>query len=454
MSSIEEGFMKICVFLVSFVLFFLSLSVNAKGNFITLSDIHFDPYASCIKTQKDCPVLNKLIDADVSEWATIFENMGTNGISHYGQDTSNALLESTLSELVKRYDKYPPKFVIINGDFLSHNFQQAFQYFAPGKSYNLFVAKTFSYLSLRIAKAFPNSQILPVVGNNDAFGGDYYSSPQGDFYKSLLSSNVWGPFFKGIDKVQFLQGGYYKVSPSGEPNHLIIVLNSVLFSAKAKGPSSDAISAAATRQLHWLADTLSKAKEAHQKVWLVFHIPFGVDVYDSKATHHPVMFWSTAPVNFNKLFLDIISSYDGVIQAMITSHTHDDELMVYHNMLDVFAPSISPTHYNNPAFKEFSYDDSFTLINNETYYLNLQDSNPRWQFEYDFDKAYGNAHSMRKATLNLLSSKGAAYVEKYEKYFDALGADPINSDDWSYYRCGIFYHEADDYQRCALGADQ
>lgn len=455
MILIKGHLMKMNALLASVVFLFFPLIASAQGNFVTLSDIHFDPFSTCIQSQKTCPVLDKLINSDVSQWNAIFQNMGAVEVSQYGHDTNNALFNSTLSSLEERYSQLNPKFVIIGGDFLSHHFQQKFIYYAADKSYQDFVAKVFSYLSLRISQTFPNVPIFPVVGNNDSFHGDYYNSPGGDFYKSLMSENRWGQFFKGTlnkayFKLQFPKGGYYKVSPAGEPSHLIVVLNSVLFSAKAKGSSPDTVAKAASDELQWLTATLAKARLLHQKVWLVFHIPFGIDVYDSKAEQKPIAFWSTKPVNYNQIFLNIISRYSSVIQAMITSHTHDDELIICHNILDVFAPSISPTHYNNPAFKDFTYDDNFNLIDNQTYYLDLQKKNAKWQFEYDFDQSYGGAHSMSEAVSNLFNDKDTKYVSKYEEYFDVLGADPIKPEDWTYYFCGIFYQTLGGYQHCAF----
>src|SRR5207244_12743148 len=77
-----------------------------------------------------------------------------------------------------------PAFVPLPGDFLAHNFRREFDAAAADHSdaaYRRFVRKTMQFVALQLTTTFPDTPILPALGNNDAVCGDYRLQPDGSF---------------------------------------------------------------------------------------------------------------------------------------------------------------------------------------------------------------------------------------------------------------------------------
>src|ERR1041385_4798491 len=85
--------------------------------FLSISDIHFNPFA-------DPTIVTKLEAADVSQWDAIFASSTVTTFSASGSDSNDPLLLSAVSEMKKQLPS--PRFVIISGDFLAHKFNQTY----------------------------------------------------------------------------------------------------------------------------------------------------------------------------------------------------------------------------------------------------------------------------------------------------------------------------------------
>jgi len=137
------------------------------GKFLSISDIHFNPFA-------DPALVAKLEAADVSQWDAIFASSTVTAFSTYGSDVNDPLLRSALAEMQKRLPS--PAFVLISGDFLAHKFDKAYQQYATDKSpaaYSAFVTKTVAYVASALRKTYPGVRIYPTLGNNDSDCGEY-----------------------------------------------------------------------------------------------------------------------------------------------------------------------------------------------------------------------------------------------------------------------------------------
>lgn len=445
-------------------------ALPASKQFIGISDIHFNPLASCT-TIVPCPILNELQAANVKQWHVILQQQGQANYSQYGEDSNYYLLASTLKQARKVYlkTKHKPNFILLAGDNLGHHIMQDYMMYAPTASqqaYQAFITKVYAFMALQLKATFPHTPIYPVVGNNDSFNGDYYSNPKGAFYKMLTAKKQWTQFFiqpnnRHNFQRQFPTAGYYQVTPKGEPKHRLIMINSILFSALAK-PSVAQVSVAAEKELTWLSQQLAADKHAGNKVWLVFHIPYGMDAYGSQRAHTTVPFWSTAaPLNYNQQFLDLLQEYKSTVTAVITAHTHNDSFRLYGNVVDSFIPSVSAIHGNNPAFKVYRYHanskiNNFKLINSATYYLPLQNSVPKWQMEYRFNQSYPSVTCPKQGTVclqDIMQAVAASHnltpaALRYQKYYAAQGEPAITSANWPYFRCAISAEEPVAYQQC------
>jgi hypothetical protein len=100
-------------------------------------------------------------------------------------------------------------------------------------AYQAFTAKTVEFLALEFQKHFPGVPILPAVGNEDAYCGDYKVQPAGPFLE--MFARAWmrlpGPALEAAAfQTSFSRGGYYSALLPSPSEHRVIVLNSVFFS--------------------------------------------------------------------------------------------------------------------------------------------------------------------------------------------------------------------------------
>lgn len=446
-------------YLVGVALTLLMASFAHAAYFLSVTDVHFDPFATCeIQNNNNvCPIVSALMAAEAEQWPAIFEQFGTKKIAVYGTDANYELLVSSLNEMRALANQYHPQFMLLIGDYLSHDFRQKYILYSGNSSqqgYQLFVKKTMQFLTHEFHAALPALPIYPVIGNNDSYQGDYHSDPNGAFYRD--TATMWLEFFVNpINRIKFLQNfryaGYYAVMPTLNAQARILILNSVLFSAKARGEN---VPDAAQAQLSWLQQQLAQAKSLHQSVWLVFHIPVGIDPYSSILTGKTQSFWQAADT---QRFLDLVQHYSPTITGIFTSHLHMDSFELFNassgGTFDSFTPSIAPSFGNNPGIKVFQYDNQRFLVGDFiTYYLPLDAGSPSWQLLYDANQHYQATCKEACLLINGLRQlqENNALVPVVVRYY-AVGASsqPINkSVNWPYYWCSISHFTPSDFESC------
>lgn len=352
--------------------------------FISFSDIHFDPFAGCKPALTSCELLNKLRIVNYQQWDDILEQYSPKTIAGTSQDTNYALLKVTLRELQQINNANQLKFGIIPGDFLAHDFRLKYVLYSKDWSstdFHNFEKKTLQFLGYKIQRILPNIDLYPAVGNNDSYTGDYNVVPNGTFLHD--TATTWSAFIPNYaNRMSFLQNfpeaGYYSVTLPNNKFQRLIVLNTVLFSVKAKGSN---ISTAADQELVWLQQQLVSAANLKQHVILVSHIPIGIDMYATWQSHfsNMVEFWQQ---HYSQLFQSEIKDFSNQITAIFSAHIHIDSfrfvsLRKIANVPIFFTPSISPIFGNAPAFKVFSYDPvTFRVTSFVTYSL---DPDGKWK---------------------------------------------------------------------------
>ena len=429
-----------------FILFIFALLISgchdSEHTFLILSDIHFDPFAACPTDMTPCPLIQALQKAPVTDWDNLFKPYLHTISSKIGQDTNIALLNATFAEidsLPKNYD-----FVLIPGDFLAHDFKNQFIKMTNDtneKDYQQFVNKTFAYLYLRLQKTFPNKIINIAFGNNDTYGKNYSVTPQGQFYQQM--SALWHK--TNVDT--FKRAGYYTVDLAH--HNTIIVLNSVLFSTRVSGIY---VQTAAFQELKWLRQQLLLAKNQHQHVWIITHIPNGIDVYTTIHSKQITPMWQQT---YNHDFLTLLAEYSDTVNAVITSHVHMDGFQMLLSdtqtpIIDTFVPAISPIYGNNPAFKIYHYDPStLRLTNFTTYYFDMKKQH--WKKEYDFNKIYPARDFLHGYRL---IQKTGWYALWYKRYYSVgTKTQYIAQGYWlPYYWCALYHQTVEGYAHCKLDA--
>ena len=94
-----------------------ALAQSAAGQFLLISDIHFNPFY-------DGSLFDRLRDRPVEDWAGILEASKPAGINPRGTDSNYALVKSSLDEARARMPR--PDFILYPGDFMAHQWQQKY----------------------------------------------------------------------------------------------------------------------------------------------------------------------------------------------------------------------------------------------------------------------------------------------------------------------------------------
>src|SRR5438874_6928896 len=249
-------------------------SVQAvAGQVLVMSDLHFDPMA-------DPRLVDQLAAAEPEQWSAVLDSSDDRSLGLYGRDSNWMLLRSALRQMAETLPK--PAFVLISGDFLAHGFRQEFDAAAKDHSdaaYRIFVRKTMQFMGLQLEQTFPATPILPALGNNDEECGDYQLQPGGPFLADtlpVLRRLVGSAGSPGFDRDWQSYGNY---SARAE-NIRVLSTNTNFLSIhyrNACGSATDGDPGRAT--LEWLEAELAAAKDAGERVWLLYHIPPGIDGY-------------------------------------------------------------------------------------------------------------------------------------------------------------------------------
>ncbi|HMS64897.1 MAG TPA: metallophosphoesterase [Ignavibacteria bacterium] len=434
-------------------------NIFGQGKFLNFSDIHFDPFY-------DSTLVMELLYSDSDEWENIYSRSKINSVSNYGSDCNFILLKSALNEMTLRIPH--PDFIIINGDFMSHNFNEDFSHFTGienSDTLNLFIEKTIRFITSVIVKHYPGKQIFPVLGNDDAYCGNYMIEPDGGFVK--MAAEVWEPMvnINGNNfsfRKDFSKGGYCTADLPGDGSVKMILMNTVFFSPKYRNLCGDTTANPGKDELIWLSEELEKCRQKNQKVYLSYHIPPGIDIFgtiNGKGNCEEKIF-SSWKKEYNDEFIKLVNEYSSVIIAQFGGHFHRDDFRIFFNesvpvsYLHITS-SISPVYGNNPSFQVFSYNTAnYNISDYETFYLNLSEvkDNTIWEGGYSFQ----NAFTQRSYDVNSLKNvyeliKSDAVVrEIYIKYYTSDNVKVFNKDykNWLYNYCGIGHLKKNEFANC------
>lgn len=369
------------------VLAFVAVSpAAAQGRFLALSDIHFDPMA-------DPALVDRLNAAPPEAWARIFATSSDKSLGRYGRDTDWPLFASALAAMKKAASR--PDFVVMTGDFLAHDFRAAFDRAAKNHSdaaYRAFVLRTMRFVALELERSFPKTPILPVLGNNDSYCGDYRLSPGGAFLKDTLP--VMRGLLGGAAGADLARDwshlGNYSARPPHLPRVRIVALDTVVFSAHYSAACAGAAKGDPGKEtLAWLADTLAAARRAHRRVWLLYHVPPGVDDYATvrfgACPQRILPLWKPA---YSAAFAALLKQYRDTLAASLAGHLHTDTFRLDRTGFTLTIPAVSPIFGENPGFKTISYDAAGRLDDATTYRLASFAAGAAWVPEYRFKREW------------------------------------------------------------------
>ena len=443
--------------------------IHGVGIVVSLSDIHFNPFY-------DPSLINSLIASNSTRWKVIFSNSRIQGYGAHNADTNYNLLNSALENI--HHVAPRPDFIVISGDFLAHDFQETYTKLtgsADPKALDSFIDKTIAFVTSMIVRRFPGTAVYPALGNNDSYCGDYHLEPGGRFLRQ--TAKAWKIWFKSrLNSNSFTRTfpmrGSYSIIARNNRAHRFIVLNTTFFSINYQNRCGDQTADPANDEIKWFEGELRKAAARKEKVWLIYHIPPGIDVFATLArqksalTDQPseiIPFWQPA---YNQRFIDLVTQYAPIIVSSFAGHIHMDSFELIQSETKKSAlfvhitPAISPLFGNNPAFELFSYNrESFALKDYAVYYFTLSsaesDTTVKWQKEYSFVEGYGQpvySATTLQALHNLMPGDQRGYLTKYETCYDVsnMKSFVVGPANWRAYWCGMTNLTVNQYRRCIL----
>jgi sphingomyelin phosphodiesterase acid-like 3 len=447
-----------------------------------ISDIHFEPFW-------DPGKVAKLAGADPSDWKAILASPDTPNRKQdfdaleakcpsRGPDTSYRLFASALNEMKKHVSV--AHFITVSGDLMAHQFDCKFQHVLPDAStgdYTNFTEKTIAFIMGQLKAVAGSVPVYAALGNNDSDCGDYLLSPNSPFLKSVgetIAKNLPASERKAA-LASFAESGSYSVSlPAPMAKARLIVLDDLFFSKRYKSCPGYSGASGKTLQLAWLIKQLTAARTANEKVWVMAHLPSGVDAFSTlkhgACKAPPTMILATdGPAKLDDLTDAFVDAAD-VIQLGIFAHTHEDEIKLLEKPSSGSAqpnqpaipvklvPSISPINGNLPSITVADIDPaSATLIDYKV--IAGSDTVP-WKQQYDYADDYGEASFSAAAVRDLVTKFAADSPGKdqasqnYIHNFLTGKRTSLLSLAWPAYVCTMTEETSTGFSNCACGSNQ
>lgn len=389
---------------------------------LLLADIHFDPF-------HNPRLVPQLRAAPIERWPAILDR--GNGLKADARlaevelachsprlDTNWYLLKTALT--AARDAEAHPLFVTLGGDLLTHQFTCRFQKLNPGSTpadLSAFAAKTLAFVSMEMRLAFPKVPIYITLGNNDSGCADYRETPGSPFMTGAVGSLAHAATQAGSARATATllatvspEGDYSVVLPAPIQHGRLLVLQDI-FDASWYGPCGGGpyTRVQEKQQIAWLRAQLTSARAHGESVWVMGHIPPGVDVYGSftKYVLRPKELCSAAELNLlaDDALADTLMDFADVVRLGLFAHTHMDELRLLRRPAtkdekgaDVPAgtvpikivPSITSFYGNHPAFLVAAIDPRTLLLKDWRTVVSpdASGSAPPWKETYRFTAAY------------------------------------------------------------------
>ncbi|MFZ2445854.1 MAG: metallophosphoesterase [Syntrophobacteraceae bacterium] len=417
------------------------------GQFLCVSDIHFDPLVGL-----SASVGKQIVNSGYKSWHGIYAKH-PQPASGYGSETNFTLLDSALQEM--RSACPHPDFIVFSGDLLAHAIHKMYAY--VGNDRHKLIRQTLSFISYQFDHYFPGVPIFFTLGNNDHYH-DYGFAPNDPFFRET-GADFFRFYLKGdgvsrasFDK-SFFAAGNYSARPAASPKNKIIALNNNFFSISSQNQHKEE----SLKQLDRLESELASARAKRERVWIVMHIPPGVDVQGALKKKQALSFWArlenSEHLSLLDKFIRLLVEYSPETAAIFSGHTHMDYFRLILNRgvastLVHGAPAVTPQFGNNPGFQVFRYDkESFDLIDYDTYRYGYIHG---WAKEYNLKQAYGTSlydpAGMDTVWDRIQSDKA---VRKHYTDFYTVGSTKVSiAEVWKAYWCGIANLGGDGFNTC------
>ncbi|GAM17146.1 hypothetical protein SAMD00019534_003210 [Acytostelium subglobosum LB1] len=318
------------------------------GYILQLTDIHYDPYY----LEGSDPLCGKPLCC----------RNGTGSAGFYGDyscDIPLHTVKAIFEQILEIGKTMPIRFVVHTGDNPPHDVwmqDEARQ-----------ISSTDVLASL-ISTYFPDTIVLPSVGNHESWPSDEYILPKKQWLLDTLHS-CWTPFLDDAELESVKKAGYYTTLL--QTGLRVISLNTfdadiLNFYNLLKHSNMDI----KNNQTDWFINVLEQAEANNEKVIVIGHIPCTLK---SDPNDH----WC-------EVYQAIVERFSQVITAQFYGHTHYDQLVVFSDTathtkptgMNYVAPSMTTYMHHEPSFRLYEFDfDTYEVTNYYQYHANLSQAN-------------------------------------------------------------------------------
>jgi sphingomyelin phosphodiesterase acid-like 3 len=444
---------------------------------VMMSDIHFDPFRDPAKAAS-------LADAPVGEWNKILAEVDSpnqkeefarvqTACHETAEDTPYALFQSSLKAMKEEAPR--AMFATLSGDLLVHSLQCRYKLLLPDKTdsdYRAFTEKTANYVIGQVKLAFEGKPVYVALGNNDAWCKDYAIDPGSSFLTNTQDVVMSGLPLTGADRAAALasyadRGDYTLMMAVPMQKTRLIVLNNLYQSRRYTDCAGKPNPAPADAQNAWLEKELAGAKQRGERVWVLGHIPPGLDTYSTISQQKNVCKGDT-PVMFlgTERLMDVMAKYADVIRLVIFGHTHMDEMRLFGGEDDTegakgkvaikIVPSITPIASKVPSFMVAEVNPATAQMEDYTVYAasNATGVDTTWKKTYSFGATYQRTAFSPQALSDLMEnfeadpeaqgSASGAYLRRVVAGEHGLLLRGL----WPEYSCAMQHHTAKGFAAC------
>jgi sphingomyelin phosphodiesterase acid-like 3 len=453
----------------------------AELTVLMMSDLHFDPY-------HDPGKVEQLMKAPESEWTAILaappsanhvEDLARlqKACKARGVDTPSTLLKSGLEAMKATAPN--AAFALVTGDLVAHDFDCRMKAVRPQTTeaeYEAFAEKTFRYVVGQVRLTLTGTPVYVALGNNDTGCKDYFMDPSHAFLKAteeiMVGQLSGSPKEVRAAHVSYSSAGDMSFTlPAPMRKTRLLVLNDNFQSRKHMTCGGKAEQVGVEAGISWLNRELYAARQNKEQVWVMGHIPAGIDPYStfSKLTDvcggaKPVMFLSS------ERLAQVMGEYADVIRVGIFGHSHMDEMRLFGQegegakdgkVAIKMINSLTPWDGNGPAFTVAKVDPTTArLVDYEVMTSsNFSGVDATWKKEYDYAETYHQADfspdSLKKLIGDFAADRDAhsemshAYLANY-----FVGADQstLLKPLWPDYVCAMTNHSIKSFAACVCPA--
>lgn len=367
---------------------------DAEITALMLSDLHVDVF-------HDPRKIPGLMSAPVGRWSELLAapdsptrtqdfNVLATECGADRADPTPALFSATLRAITS--DAPRASFITISGDFLPHKIDCMVAKLVPGASaqqYAAFTAKIISYEILQIRKALPHTPLYLALGNNDSNCRDDYLDTNTKWLKTLaeVAHAGVGTTWDRAATESFEQGGYYSVRMAAPMKKTrMIVVNDLLLTRGYRTCSGRTNSAATGKEMVWLRSQLERAREHHEHVWIMGHIPPGMSAVPQTSMDKMCNPGVMPVAGVNEAFADMVIEYSDVVKLAIFGHTHHDQVQLLQGATGAVPVKIVRAL---PSFTIGKVDPRRAELVDYTVMSRPDPRGVDWTKEYTFSSEYG-----------------------------------------------------------------